>query len=113
MGLTVQIHKLCICITKPFVKRLVGVEALVVPFVESRKSSLRAVSDDEEPVAADLKGLDVIRLGNLGNLNVLELCELALVFIKLVDVGTTKELSNDDKHLVLDDHRLAANYGLT
>lgn len=113
MGLAVQVQELCVGVTEPLVQRLVGVEALVVPLVERGEAGLGAVSNHEKPIGADLEGLDVVGLGDLGHLNVLELAEAALVVVKLVDVRAAEELSHDDKHLVLYDHRFAPDNRLT
>lgn len=113
VGLPIQVQELCICVTVPLMQRLVRIEALIVPLIEGGQARFGAVCDHKEPIRTDLKCLDVIGLRDCGHLNVLELAEPALVLIKLVDVRTIKELSHDDKHLVLDDHRLAPHDGLT
>lgn len=109
VGFAVQVQELCIGVAEPLVQRLVGVEALLVPLVERGEASLGAVGNHEKPICADLEGFDVVGFGDLGHLNVLKLAEAALVVVKLVDVRTTEELSHDDKHLVLYDHRRAAD----
>lgn len=113
VGFAVQVQELCVGVAEPLVQRLVGVEALFVPLVECGEAGLGAVSNHEKPIGADLEGLDVVGLGDLGHLDVLELAEAALVVVKLVDVRAAEELSHDDKHLVLYDHRRAPDNRLT
>lgn len=113
MGLAVQVQELCVSVAEPLVQRLVGVEALVVPLVERGEAGFGTVGYHEEPIGADLEGLDVVGLGDLGHLDVLELAETTLVVVKLVDVRAAEELSHDDKHLVVYDHRCAADNRLT
>lgn len=113
MSLPVKVQELRVRVPVPLVQGLVGIKPLVVPLVEGGQAGLGAVSDHEEPVRADLKGLHVVGFGDLGDLDVLELAELALVLVKLVDVGSPEELGHDDEDLVLDHHRLAAHHRLT
>lgn len=113
VGLAVQVQELCVSVAEPLVQRLVGVETLVVPLVERGEAGLGAVGNDEKPIGANLEGLNVVGLGDLGHLDVLELAEAALVVVKLVDVRAAEELSHDDKHLVLYDNRCATDNRLT
>lgn len=94
-------------------KRLIRVKAVVVPLVEGGQAGFGAVCNHKEPVGANLEHLDVVGLGDLSHFNVLELVEAALIIVKLVNVRTSEELSHDDKHLILDDNRLAAHNRLT
>ena len=112
VGLAVHVQELCVRVAEPLVQRLVRVEALVVPLVQCGQARLGAVGDHKVPVAGDLEGFNVVGLGDLGHLDVLELVESALVVVKLVNVGAAKELGHYDKHQALDDHSLAPHNGL-
>lgn len=60
-----------------------------------------------------MENLNIIGLRDVEDLNGLKLSELVLPAVKLVDVGATKELSNDYQDMVVYQNRLAANNRLS
>lgn len=68
VGLPIHLHKLGICVTKPLMEKLVGVETsfvavwLVSPLVQSRQTCFGAVHNHKVPITVHLEDLNVIWL---------------------------------------------------
>ena len=107
VGFGRDLHVLHIRVPVPRVEWLVRVEAIAVPLVDGGGTGLGAVCYDEEGFSVDAERLNIIWLSYLEDVNALELDELVGRGVTLIDVRATKQLSHDDKELVVNDQGLA------
>lgn len=104
-------HVLHIGVPVPWVEGLVRVEAIAVPLVDGGGTSLGAVCYDEKGFSINTECLDIIRLADFQDVDALELDEFVGGGVPLIDVRATKQLSHNDKELVVNDQRFANHSG--
>lgn len=108
-----DLHVLHIGVPIPLVEGLMPVEAIAVPLVNGGGPGLGAVRYDEEEFAIDAERLNVVWFADSQDVNALELDEFVSGRVTLVDVRATKQLSHNDKKLVVNDQGFADHRGCT
>lgn len=108
-----NLQVLHVSVSVPRMERLMGVEAIPVPLVDGSGTSFGAICYDEEGFSINAEGLNVVRLTDSEDVNALELDEFVCGGVPLVDVRASKQLSHNDKELVVDDQRFADHCGCT
>lgn len=106
-----DLHIFHIGVPVPWVERLVRVEAIAVPLVDGGGTSLGAVCYDEEGFSINTECLDIIRFADFEDVDALELDEFVGRGVTLIDVRATKQLSHNDKELVVNDQRFTNHCG--
>lgn len=81
-----DLHELHICVPVPRVERLVRVESVAVPLVDSGGAGLGAVCDDEEGFSINAEGLNIIWFADFQDVDALELDEFVGRGVTLIDV---------------------------
>lgn len=106
-----DLHVLHIGVPVPRVERLVRVEAIAVPLVNGSGTGLGAVCYDEEGFSIDAECLDIVWFADFQDVDALELDEFVGRGVTFIDVRATKQLSHNDKKLVVNDQRFANHCG--
>ena len=83
-------------------KELVWEESSVIPLQQSGHPCFGTINNQEEPVIPNFKDFNTIWLGDVQHFDCLELGEFILLLIKFVNVGTIKELSDNNECLLAD-----------
>ncbi len=78
---------------------------------KAKAANLRAVSNDKERLSVDHERLNVVRLPNLQDVDVLDLDELVGGGVTFVNVRAPEQLGHDDKEVVVNHHWLADHSG--
>lgn len=105
----VQVNKLSVRVTEPLVEKLIWEETCAVPLEQGGHACFGAVHNQKEPFVPDSEHLDVIGLGRIEHFHCLVFGELVLLLIELVDARAVEELSNNDKGLIVNQNRPAAD----
>lgn len=113
VGLGGDFHVLHIGVPVPRVERLVGVEAIAVPFVDGGGAGLGTVRYDEEGLAVDAERLHIVWFTDFEDVDALQLDEFVGRGVALVDVWAAEQLSHNDEELLVDDQRFADYCGGT
>lgn len=87
----------------PGVQGLMGVEAIAVPFINSRGASFGAVGNDEERLSVHMEDFHVIWLSYFQNVDVLDFDEFVCRDVSLEDVRAAEQLCHYNEELTVND----------